>query len=289
MDVIGTYGTLAGPVRLGHREWSTFEWADRCAEASRAGLSGLGIQHGDLEHLLETRSLTEIKQIFDDHGLRFLELEFLTDWFIPGNAAAQQRKELLFEAAAVLGAHHIKVGNRYGRPYSAAHLADSYAALCAEAAQRHDAVLAYEPMPFGVKPVTLDEAVGIVAAAGTPNAGLALDTWDLTHLGVSPDDLRRVPLRYIAHVELSDGVEPDPMNPIGLLLEAVTRRRFPGAGSYDVAGYAQVVSDMGYAGPWGVEVLSTELKDVSLRSLCRRTFDSARHVTSAPRTVVPAA
>ena len=59
-----------------------------------------------------------MKQIFDDDGLAYLELEFLMDWFLdPATRARQasdETRELLFDAAAALGAHHIKVGQHPG-------------------------------------------------------------------------------------------------------------------------------------------------------------------------------
>ena len=89
VELLGLYWTVSGPVvvHVG-REWSLFDWADRCAEARKVGFSGLGLWHADLEHVLETRSLREMKQVFDDNGLRHLELEFLMDWFLdPGRRA----------------------------------------------------------------------------------------------------------------------------------------------------------------------------------------------------------
>ncbi len=55
-ELLGLYWTVSGPVEV-HvgREWSLFDWADRCAEARKVGFSGLGIWHADLEHVLETR------------------------------------------------------------------------------------------------------------------------------------------------------------------------------------------------------------------------------------------
>ena len=51
----------------------------------------------------------------DANGLTRLELEFLMDWFFdPGDErrqASDRTRDLLFDAAAALDAHHIKVGN----------------------------------------------------------------------------------------------------------------------------------------------------------------------------------
>ncbi|HET7515925.1 MAG TPA: hypothetical protein VFJ60_14060, partial [Gaiella sp.] len=57
-ELVALYWTVSGPVEV-HvgREWSLFDWADRCAEARKVGFSGLGIWHADLEHVLETRTL----------------------------------------------------------------------------------------------------------------------------------------------------------------------------------------------------------------------------------------
>ena len=115
-ELVALYWTVSGPVEV-HvgREWSLFDWADRCAEARKVGFSGIGIWHADLEHVLETRSLAEMKKVFDDNGLRHLELEFIMDWFVdpgdPRREASDEIRELLIRAAAEFGAHHIKVGN----------------------------------------------------------------------------------------------------------------------------------------------------------------------------------
>src|SRR5450755_3766431 len=100
-ELVGLYWTVSGPVEV-HvgREWSLFDWADRCAEARTVGFSGLGIWHADLQHSLETRSLHEMKQVFDDNGLRWLELEFIMDWFLDEDDERRQEsdkiRELLF-------------------------------------------------------------------------------------------------------------------------------------------------------------------------------------------------
>jgi sugar phosphate isomerase/epimerase len=271
-DVLGAYWTTAGPVEIGTgREWSLFEWPDRCAHAARAGMRGLGLWHADLEHLLERRTLADIRRIFDDSGLEHLELEFLNDWFVepgdPRRVASDQQRGLLFEAAAELGAHHIKVGNLKRTAASLDRLTEAFAELCADARDRHDAPLTYELMPFDVNAASLDAVLTIVGGADAPNGGIALDTWHLGKMALTPDDLRVIPARLLAYVELSDGMRanlPDHS------LETTRYRRLPGEGEFDIAGYVRVLAELGYAEPWGVEVLSDELRALPIEEMYRR-------------------
>jgi hypothetical protein len=83
IELLALYWTVCGPaeVHVG-REWSTFDWRDRCAQAARVGFAGIGLWHADIEHQLETSSLREMKQVFDDSGLQYLQVEFLADFFV---------------------------------------------------------------------------------------------------------------------------------------------------------------------------------------------------------------
>src|SRR5829696_4170726 len=88
------------------QEWSNFDFADRCAEAAKAGMKGIGIWHADLAHILETRSHEDIKKLLDDNGLRYLELEFIWGFFedegTEGRRESDEMKKLLLEGAAAL-------------------------------------------------------------------------------------------------------------------------------------------------------------------------------------------
>src|SRR5262245_32736822 len=169
-DLLALYWTVAGPVEV-HvgREWSLFDFRDRCEHAARAGFSGTGLWHSDLEHVLETRTLREVKQLLDDNGLSYVELEFLWEWFLdPADErrrASDETRRLLFEAAAALDAHHIKVGNIPGTPCDRAVLTERYAELCADAAEQHGARIVYEFMPFDVNVHDLDTALAVVEGA----------------------------------------------------------------------------------------------------------------------------
>jgi sugar phosphate isomerase/epimerase len=276
VELVGLYWTVSGPVEV-HvgREWSLFDFRDRCAAAQRVGFAGIGIWHADLEHVLERRTLREMKQILDDHGLRHLELEFLMDWFVEEGderrRASDATRRLLFEAAAVLGAHHVKVGNIPGTPCSLPALTERFAELCADAAQQHDALIAYEFMPFDVNVHSLEAAVEVVGGAGAPNGAIAVDTWHLAKLGIAPEDLRQVPSKLLGWVELSDGQYENMPDPID---EVVNHRRLPGEGEFPIPAYVEVCREIGYGGPWGVEVLSEELRNLPMEQIFERAYET---------------
>ncbi|HVC88200.1 MAG TPA: sugar phosphate isomerase/epimerase [Gaiellaceae bacterium] len=276
VELLGLYWTVSGPVEVHYgREWSLFGWADRCAAARKVGFSGLGIWHADLQHVLQSRSLQEMKETFDANGLRHLELEFLMDWFLDPDderrRASDELRRLLFSAAAAFDAHHIKVGNIPGTPAGLPQLAERFAELCADAAEHTNAKIVYEVMPFDVNVRSIEAALEVVGGAGASNGGLAIDTWHMGKLRIAPDELRRIPLEYLSWIELSDGGRVDMDD---LIDETINHRRLPGAGDFDVRAYVEVCADHGYTGPWGVEVLSEELRNNPIDVIFRRAYDT---------------
>ena len=278
-DVIALYWTTSGPVEVHFgREWSLFDLRDRCEHAARAGFRGLGLWHADLEHVLETRTLREVRGLFDEYGLDQLELEFLGDWFLdPGDErrqASDERRALLFGAAAELPAHHIKVGNITGTECDLERIVERFGELCEDAARYTDAKIVYEFMPYDVQVSDVDTALQVVEGADAPNGGLAFDTWHLGKLGLEPDDLRRIPPRFVSWVELSDGPYEYAEDRLD---EVINRRKLPGEGEFPIAGYVAVLRELGYDGPWGVEILSEELRGLPIDQI----FDRAYETTSA--------
>jgi sugar phosphate isomerase/epimerase len=279
VELLDLYWTSAGPVEvhLG-REWSTFDWRDRCAQAARVGFQGLGLWHSDVEHQLESSSMKEMKSIFDDAGLEYLEVEFLADFFAePGSlerAESDERRRKLFETAAAFDAHHIKVGNIPGTPCELGRLTEEFAQLCDEAAQHTDAKVVYEFMPFDVNVNTLSSALALVEGAARPNGALAIDTWHMSKLGIAPEELHRIQPEHLGWVELSDGQFEDMEDRID---ETVNHRRLPGEGEFDIPGYVDACRVVGYDQPWGVEVLSAELRNLPIE----QEFDRAYETTAA--------
>jgi len=282
-ELLGLYWTTSGPVEV-HigREWSLFDLRARCEQAARVGMAGIGLWHADLEHVLETQSLRDVRSAFDDTGLRYLELEFLMEWFL--DPSDERRKEsdrvrdLLWRAAAELPAHHVKVGNIPGTPCDLDTLTERYADLCAHAAEHHDAKVVYEFMPFDANVRDLETALALVDGANAQNGGLAIDTWHMCKLGISPDDLRAVPARHLGWVELSDGLYE---NMDDLIDETVNHRRLPGEGEFPIADYVQACRDAGYDGPWGVEVLSDDLRNRPIDEIFDRAYSTSAAALTA--------
>ncbi len=275
-ELLALYWTVAGPTEVHFgREWSLFDWRDRCAEAAKSGFRGLGLWHADIEHQLESRSLSEMRKMFDDAGLEYLQVEFLADFFVnPGEPAREesdQRRRLLFETAAAFDAHHIKVGNIPGTPCELDRLTEAFAELCEDAARHTDAAVAYELMPFDVNVNTLNSALALVQGAGQRNGGLAIDTWHMGKLGIGPDELGRIPSQYLTWVELSDGQVQDMDDPVD---ETINHRRLPGEGEFDIPGYVEACKRAGYDGPWGVEVLSAELRSLPIEEEFQRAYET---------------
>jgi sugar phosphate isomerase/epimerase len=276
IPLLALYWTVAGPVDV-HvgREWSTFDWADRCAHAQRVGFDGLGLWHSDIEHQLETRTLRQMREIFDDAGLNYLQVEFLQDFFVePGNPlreASDRRRRLLFDTAAEFDAHHIKVGNIPGTKAELARVTDAFGELCQDAAENTDAAIVYEFMPFDVNVNTLDAALTVVTEAGQANGGLAIDTWHMGKLGIAPAELGAIPPQYLRWVELSDGQVKNMEDPVD---ETVNHRRLPGEGEFDIRGFVEECQAVGYEEPWGVEVLSEELRRLPIGEEFDRAYET---------------
>jgi sugar phosphate isomerase/epimerase len=276
--LVACYWTVAGPVDIHYgREWSTFHWRDRCDQAARVGFSGVGLWSADIEHQLEVRTIPEMAKIFHDAGLQDIEIEFLQDFFRPEGSPEKTEsdrvKPILFEAAAAFDAHHIKAGNIPAAECDFDHLAESLARLCAEAAQHTDAKIAYEIIPTDPQVRTLEAALDLVKRAGAPrNLGIAIDTWHMAKLGIPPERLRTVDIDQLAWVELSDGHFH---NLDDFIYEVTCDRRLPGEGEFDIPGYVQALQAAGYEEPWGVEVLSADLRDLPIEEAFTRSYETS--------------
>ena len=269
IDLLASYWTISGGVPHTDKEYSPYDFRDRVEAAAKAGFRGFGIWHADLEHVLQKRSLKEMKQILDDNGIKHLELEFLGDWFLDGERKrkSDERKRLLLTAAEALGARHVKVGDFFQQKTPMPRLKEAFASLCKEAAE-HGTRVGFELMPFAMIQ-TLGESLELVR--GNKNGGICLDLWHIVKLGIAYDEVARLPQEHVVSIELNDGTFQAPWS---LHEDTINHRRLCGEGEFDVKGFVSAMRGAGYSGPWGIEVLSQELREKPLQELATRSFQT---------------
>ena len=111
----------------------------------------------------------------------------------------------------------------------------------------------------------------MVEGAGATNGGIIFDLWHLVKLKIPYEELGRVPAQYFVGVELNDGTFDAPWS---LHEDTVNHRRLCGDGEFDIKSFIECVQRAGYAGPWGIEVLSEELRTWSLEDLTTKSFET---------------
>ena len=56
--------------------------------------------------------------------------------------------------------------------------------------------------------------------------------------------------------------------------EVINKRKLPGEGEFPIRDYVRVFRELGYGGPWGVEVLSEELRNLPIEEI----FEARRQI-----------
>ncbi len=100
-----------------------------------------------------------------------------------------------------------------------------------------------------------------------------IDLWHVVRSGTPYGEVASLPARYVFAVELDDA----PAQVVGTLLEdTLDRRALCGEGDQDVAGFISAVMSTGFAGPWGVEILSEKFRKLGLWDQVMRSYRTAR-------------
>jgi sugar phosphate isomerase/epimerase len=266
VELMNLFWTTSG-VFPGDGEMSRFDFRDRVEAAAKAGFKGIGIWHTDLEHITLHRPLKEMKMILDDNDIKYVELEFLTDWFLEGGRKdeSDNRKRRLLQASEALNAKHVKIGDFYNCACPMPKLVEAFAALCTEA-ENYGATIGFELMACSMIN-NLKDALTMLETAGAKNGGIILDIIQIVALGIPYAEVSRIPLRYLINLEVNDGTLPGSPNQ-----DLSRARRFCGEGEFDIKGLIKVVQKMGYTGPWAVEVMSKELAILPLEELATRAY-----------------
>lgn len=258
---------------------------ERVAAAAGAGFAGVGVS---VEQYRRARSAgwtdAAMADLMEAHGVRPAEVEQLRHWARPpggagGNGADGADAEV-FRLASVFGVPRVHAGMFEEHPYP--DLLRGYRAACARA-EEAGAALALEFMPFSAV-ATLDLAVRLVAEAGSPAAGLVLDTWHLVRARTPHAELSALDPAAVLDVQLADTrPEPEP----DLKDEARHRRVLPGEGAGDPAGLLRLLGGAGVHGPFSVEVPSDALDALPPADAAARVHRACADVLAAASGTAP--
>jgi sugar phosphate isomerase/epimerase len=276
-ELLATCWTTAGdaaPSREDRR--SPVPLRERLEAASAAGFTGFGVLADDLVVAEREHGWSGIRTMLTDNGVVHLELEGLPDWWSSGpeRARSDELRRFLLTAAEALGARHLKVTpDPSGTPWDAGHWAAEFA-LLAEQAVGAGARLGIEFMPW-TNIRTVHDGLRLVEDAGHPAGGVIVDAWHVERAGTPPNELAALPLHRIVGVELDDADR----EVVGTLFEdTVDRRRYCGEGSFDLAGITTALRTAGWAGPWGVEILSAEHRRLDVGQAAGHAATTARRL-----------
>ena len=254
-------------------------WKNGSGGGQGCSFRGFGIAAPDLAVVRDTIGYPALAQLLDENGLHHVEVEYLQDWWTRGERrrASDEVREMLFEAAAEFGADHVKVG--LGGPdddRDEDRFADEFDRLATES-HAHGTRIGFEP-PAGSMMPTIAPAVDLVRTVANPAGGLLVDIWHIFRSGTGYDELVEVlPPEYVFAVELSDGRA----EPVGTLYDDTFDNRLPpGEGDFDVAGFVRALDSLSFNGPWGLEVMSTELRSLPVEVATKRVLDAAVHASS---------
>jgi len=275
VELIASYWTLAGGA-LPHtaHEYSPFAFQDRVEAAARAGFKGMGFWHADLEHVRNSLTYEEMRRILEANGMKHIEIEFLTDWFLPPGerrTASDRLRQQLFEACESLNARHLKVGDFYKSECPMPRLIDEFGQLCQEAARRGVRIV-YELMPFSVIE-SLSATRQLLEGAAQANGGVIFDLWHIVKLAIPYDEVMRFPGQYFLGLEINDGYLKTPPG-MDLVTETTAHRKLCGEGEFDIKGFTAQLPSSAYRGPVGIEVLSQELRSWPLERAATTAFNT---------------
>lgn len=272
VELIASYWTIAGDTYPGAgSEISPYSLQQRAEVASKVGWKGLGLVHADIVHAVEKQGLPAIRQMLKDNDLKHIEVEFLIDWHLDGTKriASDRMRDDLLEIGAELGARNLKcAGGLFEEDLDVPRMRAAFHELC-ERAKSFGVNAVIEFLPFS-SVNTIDRALQ-VTRDNHPSGGLLVDTWHVARGGMSNEEIRKIPLELIRSIELDDA---GPTVVESLFNDSTHHRKFCGEGVLDVPNFIQTVVDIGYRGPWGVELISAELRKMPLEAAVRKAYET---------------
>jgi sugar phosphate isomerase/epimerase len=273
-ELLATCWTFAGRIDpFAEDPASPLDPLERIAALERHGFMGADFLIGDLRG----RDLGAVRAALDDAGIGHRQVELASGWW--EDTAGDSVDEILALAEGI-GATLVKASpdlDRPERPFW--DMRDAWVRF-ADRAGEFGARLLVEPMPFS-NLRTIEDGARFVQGAGHPNGGLVVDYWHVVRGGSTLASLRQnLDPAHVFGIELCDGDGPKPVGE-SMMVDANTNRALPGEGSWDVRGFVGAMRELGYTGPWGVEMPSPWYLDLPLDEALARCAAATRSVLAA--------
>jgi 4-hydroxyphenylpyruvate dioxygenase len=231
---------------------------EKLAAAAAVGLDGVELCEADLE--ASRLSPAEAGQAAEDLGLRIYLYQPFRDFeAVPGSQlrASLERAERAFDTMAAVGADTLLAcSSTSPRAIDDDSLAASQLALLADRAHARGMRVAWEAMSWATRVSDYRHGWQIVQSVAHPALGVCLDSFHILAQHHDPGEIRQIPGEKIFFAQLADA----PMMTLDLLTWSRHHRCLPGRGSLDVTGFAAILADAGYCGPWSLEVFSDQLR-----------------------------
>jgi sugar phosphate isomerase/epimerase len=275
VELLISYFAISGDIfPMGPNEVSPIPFEDRVEAAARAGFVGFGLHPDDVQATKDRIGYAEMRRILEANGIKYLEIEFLTNWFESG--AKREKSDILraqmLETAAELGMRDMKAGPGFDpAPANVPLMVDQFGQLCDEAA-RYGTDVVLEIMPWS-NVRTIETGLAIVSGADRTNGGLLIDIWHMARGNIPYSDIRKIPARFIKAVEIDDAPLKPPVDDVWE--DTIHHRELPGEGELDVPAFLREVKAAGYRGVYGTEILSAKHRKFGLDEMARRVFASA--------------
>ncbi|MFD8617735.1 sugar phosphate isomerase/epimerase family protein [Streptomyces sp. NPDC059513] len=256
---------------------------ERLAGLAENGCTAMGMSIEELDALVAQHSADKIRGLLDEYGVRFSELEVLFGWNSGPDeiAAALEGEKHFFSRAEEFGIPLVKSCAVYPPgtdmpPVDV--LAERFGALCDRAAAR-ELDVALEAIAV-LPGFTYQVAADVVRGADRSNGRLLIDMWHLFRDPDGPAAIEELSGAQIAGVEFGDGplaASDDIMD------EVLNRRRLPGDGEFDITGLLHTLVAKGVDVTPSVEVLSSELRGLTVAENVARTRAAVRASVEAAR------
>ncbi len=244
-------------------------FAERVRAAAAARYDGIGLRAENYT----AAGLTDAAMlaVTREHGVRVLEVEYLTGWGTPADrdAAQQEKERTVAHMARAFGVRQVNAGLLERLPV--AQITDAFAALCERVGP--DLTVALEFMPYSGVP---NLATAWQVVRDVPGGALLVDAWHWARAGQKPADLDGIPPERIVSVQLCDVLD-HPMSP--LRAESLGHRLLPGRGCGDTAGMVRALREHGVTpAVVAVEVISDALVAQGVDVAARQAAEAARAV-----------